>query len=383
MRRMQHHHRSPDTAARRTGERGVIVPMVAMSMVTILLIVTLVLDGSQAYPQRRSAQNAADAAAQAGTQQLDKAKFFTPALDPFNPLDPALVASTAKIYTRALDTAKANGAISIECWLIRGDGTPLIGDPAAIRCQDAVSIMPTAPWVGVRIRASVDRATTFRGIGGTGDKVTARAVAAATVQKLIGTASPFIVCADPNPLLVKAGEERGINILRTDALGNFIYNADGTVSIDPVKAAALKVSSNIKPIYLQGSKVAKCNAGDEFKGLNANVNDPVIVPGVAPGQNGNSFVAEVLDQVVGANPCPPGGPYNGCDLILPLTVGSTTPGGIQMKVVAFIVMSVTENSGGNPRYEGKYLGTSQYLSSGTTNMSPALKADLRVIRLVE
>ena len=382
MRRMQHHHRALDRAARRTRERGVIVPMVAMSMVSILLIVTLVLDGSQAYPQRRSAQNAADAAAQAGTQQLDKAKFFTPALDPFNPLDPALVASTAKIYTRALDTAKANGAVSIECWLIRSDGTPLIGDPAAVRCQDAVSIMPTDPWAGVRIRASVDRATTFGGVGGIGDKVTARAVAAATVQKLIGTASPFIVCA--NPLLAESGErDPPLDILKTDAFGNFIYNADGTVSIDPVKAAALKISSNIKPIYLQGPKVAKCGAPAEFKGLNADVNDPVLVPGVATGHNGNSFVAEVLDQVVGANPCPPGGPYNGCDLILPLSVGSTSPGDIHLRIVAFMVMSVTENSGGNPRYEGKYLGTTPYLSSGTTNMSPALKADLRVIRLIE
>ena len=49
-------------------ERGQILPMFALALVTLVLMAGAVVDGGYAYAQRRLTQNAADFAAMAGTR---------------------------------------------------------------------------------------------------------------------------------------------------------------------------------------------------------------------------------------------------------------------------------------------------------------------------
>src|SRR5690242_3162853 len=53
--------------------RGQIVPLFALGLIAFTALVGVVLDGGTVYVQRRTAQNAADAAALAGTRALQQA----------------------------------------------------------------------------------------------------------------------------------------------------------------------------------------------------------------------------------------------------------------------------------------------------------------------
>lgn len=168
-------------------ERGVVAVMVAVSLVAILLVATVVIDGSQAYPQRRTAQNAADSAATAGAQTLDKKKWF---------------GGTADVRTVVDTVAQNNGATVANCWFITGakssDGS--IQRSTVDPTCDAGDPVPSDAN-GVQVRTAKMRAVTFRGLAGLGTDVTARATAAASVQKLAGAGSPFVVCGNPDPAL--------------------------------------------------------------------------------------------------------------------------------------------------------------------------------------
>src|SRR6476660_9186780 len=77
---------------------GMVVVGVAVSLVGILAIIALTLDGGLAMDKRRQLQVTADAAAYAGGCELFKATFTTAGLDP-----------TGTIATHVKKVAKANG----------------------------------------------------------------------------------------------------------------------------------------------------------------------------------------------------------------------------------------------------------------------------------
>src|SRR5690606_27659894 len=101
-----------------------------------------------------------------------------------------------------------------DCTFIDAIGTPVVGADGSTACTATTAGIPAAAR-GIRIAAYVERPTTFGAISGK-TKVIAKATAAATVQKLKSTGSPFIVCANPAPSLAPPPGTKGFDLLRTN-----------------------------------------------------------------------------------------------------------------------------------------------------------------------
>lgn len=394
------HRRSGGGSTEHEDQQGFVVPMVVMSLVAILLLATLALDGSMAYPQRRSAQNAADAAAVSGAQAMDRATWFG--------------GSAAEVYDEALGVAKDNGADRITCeffrmrqpWEVPGDPTVSMG-----RCLPTTTAIPVyvdeygMDWYaqGVRITAEVDRATTFGALSGS-PKVTARAGAAASVQKLKTTGSPFIVCANPAPALAPPPGTLGFDLLKTDPPvvadwsvysrpwdPPFVFNPDGTVDLDPAKVAIANNLNKGRGMPLVGSepRVPRCGVGGgNFDGNGSY--EVVTVPSWISYDSGGGHSAAAAEQVVSSTPCPDPLPANydanlrPCDILLPIAIdGDASANPEVLRVVAMAVFRITGNGLGNPKYYGQIRTDVHYASGGASTIDPVTAASMRVVRLLE
>lgn len=324
-----------DRGAGRAGEDGVIVVLTAISIVAVLLVATIVIDASMAYPQRRSMQNAADAAAVAGSRQLDKVKYHG--------------ASWSTVAATVSSIVDANGADASTCTIIGGTGT-------AIGPCSSYNAVTAASAAGVRVVAEDSRRTTFGRLAGR-DQVTAKAEAAATIQALRGTGVPFVVCG--NPL----------------AGGYPILNPDNTINVQTATAMGT--------IDIQSAQVPGCGAGSAFKGKIGD--DEVVTPGWVTGDNGNGFDQQIQADVLGATPCPTGGPFTGCDMLVPIANKGTGNGNdIHLYVVAWAVFHITGDGHGNPKYQGQFRADAPYASGGATSTDlPGDGVAPRVIRLIE
>jgi hypothetical protein len=73
-------------------------------------------------------------------------------------------------------------------------------------------------------------------------------------------------------------------------------------------------------------------------------------------QQGNGYSSSLANQVAGQKPCPDGGPYDDCYMIIPIADG---PGGTAnnplLHITDFGVFHVTSGQGGNPRYSAQFV----------------------------
>lgn len=329
------HHPAVPAMAPDPSERGAILVFVAMSMTAVLLVASIVIDGSQAYSQRRSMQNAADLSALAGARALDKVKYAG--------------ANWSTVDAAAKTLGAENDAESIECTVITNVGTPIGG------CGQWWAVLWPAA-AGVRVKAIDVRATTFGRLTGR-EQVTATATSAATIQTLIGTGSPFVICGNPD-------------------LGGYpILNADNTINASTATAMGM--------VEIQSSQVPTCGAGAAFKGKIAD--DDFTVPGWLHADNGNGYEQDINVQVVGARACPTGGPFDDCDMLIPIADRGLGNGNdIQMHAVAWAVFHITGSGRTNPKYYGTFRGAAPYVTGGKTSVDlPANAATPRVIRIIE
>jgi Flp pilus assembly protein TadG len=341
-------------------DRGVATVMIALLTVTLLVFAALAIDLGQAYSQRRQMQNAADSATMAGTRAIDKVRFSG--------------AAPSTIYT-AIQTSVTdhlqNQTGANHCWLIDATKNRLTGDLCASPSVMTAGYNSVAanPVAGVEVQPSQTRNTFLARVVGF-NTTTASASAAATIQPYLGGAgSPFITCGVPgvNP--------DAYSIL--DSAGNLLAGATTLTSI-PV----------------QGSQNHTCGAGSAFKGKNNSDQILVGVPcsgggppwatpcDMAWGDNGNGFSANIRDIVAGAVPCPANGPYTGCDILVPVAdQGSGNGNSIQMHVAGWVVMHITGDGHGNPKYYGDVLAPG-VVSSGQGGTGNVTGNIVRVIKLV-
>jgi hypothetical protein len=330
--RLSHH---PPAELGDRSERGAIVVFVALSLTAVLLVASVVIDGSHAYSQRRSMQNAADLSALAGARALDKVRYSG--------------ANWSTVGAAARNLGTDNDAESIDCTVITKVGAP-IGS-----CDQWWAVLwPGA--AGVRVVATDVRPTTFARITGT-DDVTATATSAATIQTLIGTGTPFVICGN------------------ADLGGYPILNSDNTINASTAAAMG--------KVEIQSSQVPTCGAGSAFKGKIAD--DDFTVPGWLHADNGNGYEQDINVQVVGAKACPTGGPFDDCDMLVPIADRGVGNGNdIQMHAVAWAVFHITGTGQANPKYYGTFRGTAPYVTGGRTSVElPANAATPRVIRIIQ
>jgi Flp pilus assembly protein TadG len=295
--------------------------MLALSLTALLIVAALVLDGGQGYAQRRQIQNAADAAAMAGARALDRYRFPPAGTTPDVTTIPSAVNSVAS----------ANGSTSVtSCRLINFDQVGTSSDLGP--CTSATAANEAE---GVRVSLSGTFQTFFGEF--TGKKtLTANNTAAATIQDLISADAPFIICGNP-------------------ALGGYnLLNPDGT--LNPSNAA------NSGEITIHGSQVPDCGANSQFKGLDGG---PIELNSwVDIGEQGNK-VGQYRDVTTSVNPCPDGGPYDNCDMLLPIMqAGRASGAGAQAYVTAFAVFHVTEGHTGGDAHTAHYVGVSSSIATG-------------------
>lgn len=267
---------------RPSDERGVMTVLLAVTLLALLGLTGLVIDGGRAYADRRAVQNAADAAALAGAGALNGILFDS-------------TGQEKKVYDAVVASLAANRVNGgPDCGLTDESGN----DVGACPATNTGSGLP-AGVAGVSVRSRDSQSTSFiKVLGISGFSVSASATA--QIQALRSGSSPFMICGldaahggfDP-PLLLASGSTWAVN------------------------PAAIGQTYDI-----HGPQVPSCGAGsNSFKGLVDNSN-PSSVPAWWPGDTG-VHAGPVRNVVARPDACTTTDGFDnwtGCTIIVPLCV---------------------------------------------------------------
>jgi Flp pilus assembly protein TadG len=289
----------------------------AMSLLSLLGLTGLVLDGSRAYADHRATQNAADAAALAGTGALNQILFANAGQEAA--VNDAVVASLA--------ANQVNG--TPDCRLVDQTGADLGACPTT----NTGNGLPVAV-AGVSVRARDSQNGTFiKALGISG--FSASASATAQIEALRSGSSPFMICGldaahhgfDP-PLLVASGSSWVIN------------------------PAAIGQS-----YALHGPSVPDCGAGsNSFKGLTDGGTD-VPVPGWWQADTG-VHAGPVRNVVARGDACTTTDGFDnwtGCTIVVPICAdGQGSGNSTELYCVRFGLFRVSQSH--QNAHEAVFLG---------------------------
>jgi Flp pilus assembly protein TadG len=331
------------TTETRRRERGITIPFLAIAMVALLTFTGLVVDGSNAFAQRRQMQNAADSSALAGANALNRYSIGT--------------GTATAIHAAALSEATSNGAdpASFTCTLVRSGG----GTQACPTATNGLTVPSDA--FRVRTQTSQTHDTLFMRVIGN-DEFSASASAAAAVQRVTGGTAPFMVCA-----LGQAPEP------------NLLDNSNPAVPIDdwPINAAAIGRTYNV---WGNDIKAHDCgNPSSSFRGLVDEGNGPYELPGDWESRTGNKN-GPTLALIGSGTPCDAN--YTvGCVMVLPLCPTGNDSGGsnFEMHCTRMGAFEVTHVS--NHDLDAIFRG-GVTLADGPAGGDP-VSGEARVVRLVE
>lgn len=342
---------------RSKNEYGATMIMVAISIVALIAIAALVLDGGNGFASRRATQNAADAAALAATAVLNTC------------LTTGCVGSEPAINQAAQDSLSANHAdATYTCKLIDSTYYQTLSSSDILQDCPTSSTPIVAGVDGVLIIASQTNNTTF-GRAENLKTLKAGALGAAQLEKVTpnGTA-PFFAC--------------GLDVTQGGSFPPILLGPTGdplqpdSWTVDP---AATYNSATQLPVYnVWGPSVPLCGAGNGRSGFHGIVGEnSFTLPTWIPDQTGVR-AGPIRNQLAGPNAC---GTQIivGCHILLPLCVNRRGHGsGVDIycvKMGEFVFTSVTANSA----FAG-FLGTASVLGFGAGSGVPG-QNDFRVIRL--
>ncbi|MEY2397279.1 MAG: hypothetical protein QOJ00_453 [Actinomycetota bacterium] len=327
----------------RRNERGAALVLVVLSIVATMSMTGLVVDGSNAYAQRRQMQNAADAAALAGTRALNN----------------LVVNGEAAVWTAVLASAQSNGATAslVQCSLTDELLVVTQACPTTNNGQAAtIKLQSTAVQVTV---GSVTN-TSFMRVVGT-NNFTARASAAAQIEGLRSGNSPFVLCATGNTDPRSLGDGQAVPIIMPDN------------SMNPGA-----IFANGGPIYeLQDPTTIGCGQNNAYKGLSENATTAYPTPGVWDLLNGDHGINVSKSVVAGTNACT-NGVVDGCVIAIPLCHAATPPVAFELYCERFGAFQIVD-TGGSSRLGGKLLGN--VLATGGQGGGRPEAGEMRVIKL--
>jgi hypothetical protein len=304
-------------------ERGTTLVIVSLALVAMLGTAGLAVDGGRILSSRRQAQNASDAAAVAGADALFAYQY---AAATNQARDPSTInqAVLDKLNQNSANTAPTCQLVSVQSGTISVIGS----------CNGASDVQLIAAS-GVQASGTLQQSAAFTQLVGI-SKYSAAAKATATVQPLVSTGAPFILCG---------AAQNGWNILNPD---------------DSINIPAAQQLINIP---LQRSNVPDCGAGNsKFDGLGAD-NGPIGIGQWEDVTNGNRYSSTVDNAVAGQTPCPADPtqiPNSGCAILVPIADNARGTSTVQMHVVAFgifLVAPVTSSGGGlaGTKFVGTFL----------------------------
>jgi Flp pilus assembly protein TadG len=291
------------------GDTGAVLVIVALSLVALLGLTGLVVDGGNAYSQRRQMQNAADASALAGANALQRYRSTTP--------KPAVTT----IFLAARTKATENGALStpFTCDLVYYDASG--SETGASSCPTTTGSTIATNAYKVRVTVSSNNATYFMGALGA-SSFTARGTAAASIERAHTGEAVFMVCANaaghPQPLLLVPDPLHPENATINPAAVGLDYEVWGN---------AIK------------SDGRDCgNPSSSYRGLIDNGAGPFTIPGWWEADQGNKggHVGSTMTTGCSTDNTKIKDLPVGCELALPLCLqGNTLPGnGFAMSCVS-------------------------------------------------
>lgn len=167
----------PARAPRRS-ERGQVLVIVALGLVTIVAMVGLVIDGGMAWTRQRDTQNGADAVAKAGTVEI---QHYLAGLDSPTPND-------FDVACAAEAAAASNGVVIEAAEYVDAFGNPLLPNPVAVgTCLTDPGVDIPAGAQGVKAHTSETFETLLMKVIGV-NQLTAEADAIAVVAEQINIA---------------------------------------------------------------------------------------------------------------------------------------------------------------------------------------------------
>lgn len=376
-----------EVARRRSREEdGVILVLLAVGLVVFLGVAAVAIDLGVAYASSRQMQNAADAAAMAGAQELECLKFAgsmttdTVGCQVF----PATAAAVASVVTSA---AANNGADTsqLTCEVISGYVPGTTPDYQVLGpCSTTSSWVPYLNAAdaagqqadGVYVMTGTTEHAFFGGSTGVRN-LTQQRQAAATVQSLAGASAPLLACA-----FNQTSQQDGT------ALPDLLLTSATSPSGYAENPAALYNSSTQSPQYfLHGQHVDTCNlASQGWKGVADQGQSWPTLPGWLPMKTGDK-AGPIRVQLANQTGCTTDGNgeisgTNGCVLVLPICTDSNGGAGQNGNLFcagygAFELLSGTSNS-----QEFGFLGLAN-VSAGVTDQGNPDPNGVNVVTLIQ
>ena len=325
-------------------EAGATLVLVALMLVFMFVIVAIVIDGGRGYSDRRSMQNAADAAALAGARAVGQTRF---------------AGATADVAGAAQAVAAANGANAPDVFAC--DVVDQAGGVVA-PCSPNSGWTGSRNAAGVKVTAGIRRTPVFGSIAGQGELVV-RTSAVATLQPLLSSRAPWMICG--NPLL--AG---GLNLidpatrtLRPDATLQALYGAGGS------------------PVPIQGARPGTCGLSASWVGGVSPSAQPVRLGSFVAALNGAPTGAYAYDDILGSSGCPANfsDGESSCNAVLPI-FDEVDSAANTARIVAWAVWKLSYSSAGTVKWSGTYVGAG-IASGGVTSDAAVTGRSTYVVRM--
>lgn len=372
---------------RSRGEDGVVLVLLAVGMVVFLGVAAVAIDLGVAYASSRQMQNAADAAAMAGTQELECLKFSPPSNTLGCQVYPATAAAVASVVS---STATANGADAsqLTCSVISGyipGTTPdyqVIGpcsDPASwtpyLNSDDAAGQQAD----GVYVETGTTEHAIFGGSTGV-HNLTQQRQAAASVQSLAGAESPLLACAFNQTVGGVSGGTPLPDLLVTSASSPTGYAENPAAIYNPATQS---------PQYdLHDTHVDTCNLSSAgWKGVADGSQTWPTLPAWLPSLKTGDTAGPIQAEIANAPACTSSnkGTISGsgdCVLVLPICTNSNGGSGTNGDLYcvgygAFELLSGTSNS-----QEFGFLGAAN-ASGGVTGQGNPDPNGVNVVTLIQ
>jgi Flp pilus assembly protein TadG len=325
-------------------EPAQVIALFAIALLAMLAMVGVVVDGGTLYLQRRTAQNAADAAALAGARALQQASLQSPV--------PAMVDVATPICNYAGYNAFGGDSTTTptpSAYYINASGTSLGPVHACPGGSDTIPNLTS----GIHVDVSVGPYNTYLvGIVGL-RQLQAQASAAAQVGAL-GIPNP-----DITPL-AGCGPDMLTNGASPTPSVNIMMSAPHTNWIDPQWYGTDLVLQGSQMSQNENATCPKWNGtSSSWKGqIDTSGISGTFTTGAVPVNTGNSTIDAIISsmcvQLYGAthDPTGVGGPPdpNLCRLLVPIAIPVNPPN--QANIVTFACFSLYDGGSGTQKWRG-------------------------------
>ena len=341
----------PDTQRR---EPAQVIALFAISLVAMLAMVGVAVDGGTLYLQRRTAQNAADAAALAGTRALLQAGMTVP-------LPSASLQISAEICKYVLANSFGVTPTATAYW-VDTSGLRLQDISLPSGCSGSTSNSIPTGVAGVHVDVTIGPYNTYLvGIIGL-RQLQAQASATAQVGLLAIPHTDITPLAGCGPDMLTNGNSPtpSVNIMATDSLGNLTNNID----------TALYNSTPATDLVLQGSQMSQ-NENSTCPKWNGSSSawkgqiDPSSIPGSfelpatglpVPVATGNSNIDSIIVSMClsiygpGHDPTSTGPGADKCFLLVPIAAPPNPLN--EANIVTFACFSLYDGGSGTQKWRG-------------------------------